>query len=202
MAPPDWRDTLREEAPQITEAIQYAWQAGRVWARSIRAGLPPQGYKAAMDLHCSNTWMPEPPIGLLERLHALLGGLELCSATVNSVKEYGDVVPVVPAAVVATQIYAFCRPARLADVAMRYPEVIEKGEWYRVFTSAWTHGHVPHICNNLAVAVPDMLYLQQQSGSSLALAADVLGLTVLSGGIEGGRMGCCALLHDRYDEQG
>lgn len=133
--------------------------------------------------------MPQPDDSCIAKIVTAVAATGLVDAARDAAEEYGLFgMPLVTTAVVAAQALAFHFPRPAQSVDLGYSEVLEGGEGYRVFTSAWTHIDAPHLLGNMVGTVRDLVYLEKKEGS-WGLAAEVLGMTVLTGGTQGGW--CC-----------
>eukprot|EP00882_Tetradesmus_deserticola_P017382 GHRQ01018620.1.p1 GENE.GHRQ01018620.1~~GHRQ01018620.1.p1 ORF type:complete len:223 (+),score=102.78 GHRQ01018620.1:1019-1687(+) len=89
--------------------------------------------------------------------------------------------PPVTAAACLAQLLVFFKPGGvlLRDVSLSPYCVVDKRQYYRLWTAAMVHVDATHLITNLTAVLPDCVMLEQQCGS-VALAADLLLLTTAS----------------------
>ncbi|KAF6251854.1 hypothetical protein COO60DRAFT_580622 [Scenedesmus sp. NREL 46B-D3] len=89
--------------------------------------------------------------------------------------------PPVTAAACLAQLLVFFKPGGvlLRDVSLSPYCVIDKRQYYRLWSAAVVHVDATHLITNLTAVLPDCVMLEQQCGSA-ALAADLLLLTTTS----------------------
>uniref|UniRef100_A0A383WNC0 Peptidase S54 rhomboid domain-containing protein n=1 Tax=Tetradesmus obliquus TaxID=3088 RepID=A0A383WNC0_TETOB len=156
--------TFRRTATVMDEALAHLRWSTRILRGDSRVPMPVE-------------WDSRHLVALVE-LARVLNDLTSSSGAEGAA---AFALPPVTAATCLAQLLVFFKPGGvlLRDVSLSPYCVIDKRQYYRLWTAAVVHVDATHLITNLTAVLPDCVMLEQQCGSA-ALAADVLLLTTTS----------------------